>query len=78
MITQMSDLKIERIYIGTDTTECPGGQVAGHHASCIRITHLPTMTMAQCGLHRSDFKNKADAMLMLELVLGSEVREDHG
>ena len=70
-MTSNDDLKVDVIDFQTGTTKSPGGQHAGSPYNGIRITHLPTMTMAQCFLNRSQHKNKADAMLMLELVLGS-------
>lgn len=68
----MSDalVKIELIYYQTGTTQSPGGQQAGVPATLVRVTHIPTLTMAQCGIHRSQYKNKIAAMEMLELVLG--------
>ena len=61
-----SEFKIELIYRGTGTTDLPGGQHAGTPASDVRITHVPTNMMAQCGEHRSQHKNKLVCMEMLE------------
>ena len=63
-------LKVEIIYLATGTTSRPGGMQAGDPPSAIRVTHIPTGTMAQCGLERSQHKNKKMAMEMLEYVLG--------
>jgi peptide chain release factor 1 len=63
------DLQIELIYMQTGTTERPGGQQAGAPATAVRVTHLPTLTMAQCGIHRSQHRNKQTAMEMLEWAL---------
>lgn len=68
----MHNLKVEIVYLATGTAELPTGQIAGTPATAVRITHIPTGTMAQCGHNRSQFKNKQDAMLMLELVLGAK------
>ena len=35
----------------------------------VRITHIPTDTVAECGFERSQFKNKQVAMAMIEMAL---------
>lgn len=69
MIIPPEDLKIELIYMQTGTNESPGGQQAGSPATAVRATHIPTLTMAQCGLFQSQHKNKKVAMEMLEWAL---------
>lgn len=64
----MSDYLRELIYDRTGTTQSPGGQQAGVPATSIRITHLPTGLMAQCG-GRSQHKATKVAMAMLEYGL---------
>ncbi len=64
-------LKIELIYRQTGTTERPGGQQAGAPAADVRITHIPSGIMAQCGACRSQYKNKMIAMEMIEAALTS-------
>ena len=59
------DYKTELIYLGTGTTQSPGGQHAGSPPSAVRITHVPTGIMAQCGEHRSQHKNRITAMEMV-------------
>lgn len=78
------ELKIEVIYLGTGTTHRPGGQHAGSPPTAIRVTHIPTGLMAQCGeLYRSQHMQKQIAAEMIEwglLAAGwepSETREDH-
>ena len=71
----MTTLKVEIIYLSTGTTQSPGGQQAGTPASAVRITHLPTLTMAQVGTERSQHKNKLLAMEMLEYALGRQELE---
>lgn len=58
----------ELIYDQTGTTKSPGGQHAGGPATSIRITHIPTGLMAQCG-GRSQHKAGKVAMAMLEYGL---------
>ena len=62
-------LLVERIYRGTGTTVMPGGQHAGTPPSDIRVMHIPTEIVAQCGAFRSDFKNRAVAIEMIEAAL---------
>jgi protein subunit release factor A len=70
-------LLVERIYRGTNTTERPGGQHAGSPPSDIRVIHVPSGLVAQCGAFRSDYKNRTVAIEMIEAALtgkyGSEL-----
>jgi protein subunit release factor A len=66
-----SEYKIELIYRGTGTTKRPEGQHAGSPPTEVRITHIPTGIVAQVGEHRSQHKNKALAMEMIEWALAS-------
>jgi protein subunit release factor A len=63
--------KIELIYRGTGTTQSPGGQHAGIRAADVRVTHIPTGIMAQCGEARSQHQNRKVAMEMIEWALSS-------
>jgi len=60
------DYKIELIYVQTGTTERPGGQHAGSPATKIRVTHLETELVAECGICRSQHKNVQLCMEMIE------------
>ena len=71
MTEQPSEYLVETIYTETGTTAKPGGQHAGILATDIRITHMPTGIMAQCGMHRSQHKNRAVAMEMIQWALNS-------
>ena len=68
------DFKIEIIYTSTGTTERPGGQQAGMPSTEVRVTHIPTGLMAQCGIYRSRHKNKQIAMSMIEWGLAEITR----
>jgi len=70
----MEDFKIEVIYEQTGTTQRPSGQQAGMPASSVRITHIPSGIMAQCGFYSSQFKNKQMAMEMLEWALTTIIK----
>ena len=63
--------RIELIYRQTGTTQSPGGQHAGSPAADVRVTHLPTGIMAQCGESRSQHQNRKVAMEMVEWALAS-------
>ncbi len=67
------DYRIDLIYDQTGTTQRPGGQHAGSPATSVRVTHIPTGLMAQCG-GRSPHKARRVAMAMLEYGL-LEMRE---
>ena len=43
-----------------------GGQHVGTQNYPIRVTHVPTGLVAECGYHRSQHKNKETAMQMIE------------
>lgn len=63
------DCKVEIIFLATGTTKSPGGQQVGTPAHSIRVTHLPTGTMAQVGEKRSQHRNRTLAYEMLEWAL---------
>ena len=62
-------LKTELIYTQTGTTTPPGGQHAGSPRTEIRVTHIPSGIIAQCGASRSQHKNKMVAVEMIEAAL---------
>jgi protein subunit release factor A len=63
------DLDIQLVYEQTGTTTPPGGQHAGMPATAVRVVHIPTGIVAQCGAHRSTHKNKTIALEMIEFAL---------
>ncbi len=60
---------VDTIYLATGTTVPPGGMQAGMPASDVRVTHIITGIMAQCGIHKSPHKNKQACLSMIEWAL---------
>lgn len=59
--------KVELIYHDTWTTEKPTGQQVGIPPHDIRVTHIDSGVMAQCGVYDSDHKNREIAFRMVAL-----------
>ncbi|MDT8336834.1 MAG: peptide chain release factor 1 [Candidatus Izemoplasmatales bacterium] len=59
------ELNMEDVRIDTFCSSGPGGQSVNTTKSAVRVTHIPTNTVAQCQDGKSQHENKASALKIL-------------
>lgn len=67
-------MKTEDLRIETVNPTPKGGQHVGVITTRVRITHVPTGLVAECGAERSQMRNRNIAMAMIEYGL-AELKE---
>jgi len=70
------ELDMEDVRVDTFCSSGPGGQSVNTTKSAVRVTHVPTNTVAQCQDGKSQHENKASALRILRSRLYDQMLQD--
>ena len=69
-------LNMEEVRVDTFNSSGPGGQSVNTTRSAVRVTHMPTNTVAQCQDGKSQHENKASALKILRSRLFDKMLQE--